>query len=86
VRHKPNDRAQIAGAMSLATTVTTISLEMAVPAALGYWIDRKLGIAPLLTSIGAVLGVFVGIRSLLYLTRPKPPGDQQDHASDRSRN
>ena len=66
----------------LASTVTTIALEMALPAFFGYWIDRKLGIAPLLTSIGAALGLFVGIRSLLYLTRPKPPGDDKGPGED----
>ena len=81
MRDSSDDRKEIAGAM-LASTVTTIALEMALPAFLGYWIDRKLGIAPLLTSIGAALGLFVGIRSLLYLTRPKPPGDDKGPGQD----
>lgn len=85
MRDESDDRAAIAGAMSLASTVTTIALEMVVPALLGFWIDRKLGIAPLLTSIGAALGLFVGIRSLMYLTRPKPPGDKKDGTRDKSR-
>jgi F0F1-type ATP synthase assembly protein I len=58
--------------MSLASSVTTIALEMVVPAVIGLWIDERLGVSPLFVAAGAVLGLYVGIRSLLALTAPKP--------------
>jgi hypothetical protein len=85
VRDESDDQADIAGAMNMASTVTTIALEMAVPAAVGYWIGAKFGIAPLLAALGAALGIFVGIRSLLHLTPPKPPAKKKGRASDKTR-
>ena len=85
MRDSSDDREGMTGAV-LATTVTSIALEMVAPALLGYWIGWWLGVPPLLTtlltSIGAALGLFVGIRSLLYLTRPKPPGDDKGPGED----
>lgn len=74
----PDDRAALARAMSLASSVTTIALEMVVPAVVGHWIDQRLGVSPLFVAIGAALGMFVGIRSLLVLTRPKPPRERNE--------
>jgi F0F1-type ATP synthase assembly protein I len=47
--------------------ITTISLEMALPAGLGYWLDGRWGTGPWLVSIGALLGFVVGMRHLLQL-------------------
>ncbi len=47
--------------------VTAVSLEMAVPAGLGYWLDNRWGTTPWLVVIGAVLGFIVAMRHLLEI-------------------
>lgn len=76
-----DDRVPMAGAIALASSVTTIALEMVVPALIGYWIDQRLGVSPLFIAAGAALGLYVGIRSLMILARPKP-GDKNRHGPD----
>jgi F0F1-type ATP synthase assembly protein I len=46
---------------------------MAIPAALGYWLDGRFGTEPWLVTVGAALGFFVGFRHLLQMV--KPPGN-----------
>ena len=60
----------------LASQVTSVSLEMALPAALGYWLDTRAGTAPWLLIVGAVLGVTVGMWHLLQIVA-------QDRRADR---
>ena len=50
--------------------LTTISLEMALPALGGFWLDQKLGTKCLFVILGAVLGFTVGFWQLLKLTLP----------------
>ena len=59
----------MAVAMQWVSRITTVSLEMVLPAALGYWLDGRWGTTPWLVSVGAVLGFTVGIRHLLEMTR-----------------
>jgi ATP synthase protein I len=47
-----------------ATTITTIGLEMALPALGGWWLDRRFGTEPIWTVILALLGVTVAMRHL----------------------
>lgn len=49
--------------------VTNISLEMVLPAGLGYWLDRRWGTEPWLLSVGACLGMFVSMVSLVRLSQ-----------------
>jgi len=77
VPDSPDDRVPMARAIALASSVTTVALEMAVPALLGYWIDKYLGVSPLFIAAGAALGLFAGIRSLMILGRPRST-DQTD--------
>ena len=48
---------------------STISLEMALPAAFGYWLDGRWGTKPWLVIIGAVLGFSTGMLQLLKLVK-----------------
>ena len=49
--------------------VTNISLEMVLPAGLGYWLDLRWGTEPWLLSVGACLGMFVAMVSLVRLSQ-----------------
>lgn len=49
--------------------ITTVSLEMALPAAFGYWLDNKWGTAPWLVIVGGILGFTVGFRHLLQMVQ-----------------
>jgi len=66
--------------------VTTITLEMVVPAVIGLYIDRQLGTVMVFLMLGVVLGLTMGIRGLVQLTKamgtqPGTKGNRQ--SSDR---
>ena len=48
---------------------STISLEMALPAAFGYWLDGQWGTKPWLVIIGAILGFITGMLHLLEVAK-----------------
>jgi len=54
-------------AMQWVSHITTISLEMALPPGLGYWLDEKWNTGPWLVIVGAVLGFSVAMKHLLQL-------------------
>ena len=64
-------------AMQWVSQITTVSLEMALPAGLGYLADKRWGTEPWLICIGAILGFVVGLRHLLVMAAKdqakKPP-------------
>ena len=49
--------------------VTNISLEMVLPAGLGFWLDRRWGTEPWLLSVGACLGMLIAMVSLVRLSQ-----------------
>ncbi|MGH7200629.1 MAG: AtpZ/AtpI family protein [Planctomycetaceae bacterium] len=49
--------------------VSTIGLELALPALLGWWLDRKLGTEPWLLIALAILGFLVSLLHLLRLAK-----------------
>ncbi|WP_339728203.1 AtpZ/AtpI family protein [uncultured Gimesia sp.] len=49
--------------------LTTVSLEMALPAFLGNWLDKKWGTTPWLAAIGALLGFALGMTHLLRMAK-----------------
>ena len=57
--------------------ITAIAFEMALPAGLGFWLDRRWGTSPWLVVLGACFGLYVAGMSLAQLikrmTPPKPP-------------
>jgi F0F1-type ATP synthase assembly protein I len=55
--------------MQWATSVTSIGLEMALPALAGWWLDRRFGTTPIWTVILALLGVVVAMRHLWELAK-----------------
>ncbi|MBN2294938.1 MAG: AtpZ/AtpI family protein [Pirellulales bacterium] len=68
VSNPTDDRSAIARAYGWAAQITTISLEMVLPALGGVWLDGKLGTKFLFLLLGAVLGFAVGFWHLLKLT------------------
>ena len=74
--------------MDWGTRVTTIGLEFALPAFLGFGLDRWWHTAPWMTIVGAFLGLVIGMMHLVRLaaelsssnakrqsTRPGSSGD-----------
>ena len=47
--------------------ITTVGLEMALPAGLGYLLDQRWSTGPWLVSCGAVVGFAVGMNHLLKI-------------------
>lgn len=64
--------------------LTSISLEMALPPFLGYWLDSRWGTKPWLVATGAVLGFTLAMWHLLKLAAeangkesPRRPGGNE---------
>lgn len=72
--NSPDDRSPLAQALAWSSLVTTVSLEMVVPALIGYWIDRRLGTVMVFLMLGAILGMTGGIYHLVRLTALPGPG------------
>lgn len=56
-------------AFDLASKVTTIGLEFALPAAAGYGVDSWLGTMPAATVCGVILGFIVGMLHAVRMSR-----------------
>ncbi len=85
---EPDGRSAFSIGMDWGTRVTTIGLEFALPAFLGFGLDRWWSTAPWMTILGAFLGLGTGMLHLVRLaselsastakrqgTRPGSPGD-----------
>ena len=67
---QPTDnRPPMAVAMEWSARITTIGLEMALPAGGGYWLDGRMGTSPLFTALGGILGLVLGMLQLLQMAR-----------------
>ena len=62
-------RPPMALAMMWVQRITTISLEMALPAGAGYWLDEKFGTEPWLVALGAVFGLVAAMWHLLQMVK-----------------
>ena len=72
MRSSKNDgRPPMVVAMQWVSQLTTVSLEMALPAGLGYLADKRWETEPWLVSIGALFGFIVGMRHLLQIVAKK---------------
>ena len=63
-------RPPLAVAFEWVSKITTVALEMIVPAILGHWLDSKLGTGWVLLVLGSILGMAVAMMHLLRLVRP----------------
>jgi len=57
----------MAVAMMWVQRITTVSLEMVLPAGAGYWLDERFGTEPWLVAIGAVFGLVAAMWHLLRM-------------------
>jgi hypothetical protein len=81
VVEQPEPRSPLGVGLDLATKVTTIGLEFALPAAAGYGLDSWLGTMPAATVVGVILGFIVGMLHAVRMSgemtadkpRRKPP-------------
>ncbi len=62
--------------------ITTIAFEMALPAGLGFWLDRRWGTSPWLVVLGACLGFYVAGMSLAQLIKRMTPPPKLPGSSD----
>jgi ATP synthase protein I len=76
VNEHRDGRSPYALAMEWTSRITTISLEMVVPPAVGYWLDRRLGTGVLFLIFGMIAGFTTAIISLVKLTRPPDPDNR----------
>lgn len=64
-----------------ATRITTLGLQVALPALAGWGLDRRWGTAPWMLIVGSMLGIAVFGQSVLRLSRegggrpPHPPSE-----------
>ena len=72
--NQPEDRSLLARASGWAANTMTIAAEMVVPILIGAWIDRRLGLKGPFAISGGVMGVTVGIWSLLRMVEPLRSG------------
>lgn len=63
-----DDRSTLATAVLWASEVTTIVVEMVLPALAGRWLDKRLGTGDWFLTLGSLLGLGIGIWQLLRLT------------------
>ena len=59
----------LAVGMYWATRISGIGFEMAVPAGIGFWLDRLWGTSPWLVVVGACLGFAVAMLDIVKLAR-----------------
>jgi hypothetical protein len=75
VIQEPDTRSALSIGLDWGTRVTTIGLEFALPAFLGFGLDRWWGTSPWLTLVGALLGLATGMTHVLRLAfRLQAPG------------
>lgn len=68
-----DDRTPYALAMEWTSRITAISLEMIVPAGVGYYLDQRWGTGVIFLVLGAILGFVTALLSLVSLTKPRGP-------------
>ena len=71
---QPDRRSSLAIGLDLASRVTTIGLEFALPAAAGYGLDSWLGTKPAVTVAGVVLGFLTGMFHAVKMASRMPSG------------
>lgn len=76
---QPEPRSPLGVGLELASRITTIGLEFALPPVVGFGVDYYLGTTPAATIVGAVLGFSVGMLHAIRMSSdlaagPRRPG------------
>lgn len=74
----PDDRPPLVVAAEWTSRITAISLEMALPGVIGFWIDLQLGTVMVFLVLGVILGMVTGIMHLVRFTGPGHRPRRQD--------
>jgi ATP synthase protein I len=89
VIQQPDSRSALSIGLDWGTRVTTIGIEFALPAVLGFGLDRWWNTIPWLTLAGAVLGLAMGMTHVFRLAfqlqeapGSRPPGIDRGEAED----
>ena len=69
-------RSAMARGYVVASRVTSIGIQMAIPPAIGWWADEKFKTSPWLVILGAVLGFVISMLELVKLA--KDSNDSKD--------
>lgn len=64
-----NELSSLALGVQWSSRITSIALEMVLPAVLGIWIDSKLGTEILFTVLGGILGMSAAMMHLLRISK-----------------
>ncbi|WP_210420505.1 AtpZ/AtpI family protein [Aquisphaera giovannonii] len=78
MRENPDERSALSIGMEWGTRVTTIGMEFALPALLGFGVDRWLGTTPWVAMAGAIAGVAIGMTHVLRLPAELARGARGD--------
>jgi ATP synthase protein I len=70
-------RSPLGVGLELASRITTIGLEFALPPMAGFGVDRWLGTAPVGTIVGSVLGFVVGMLHAVRMSSDLAPGPRR---------
>ncbi len=79
----PDDRPPLARAIAWSSLIVSIGLEMALPGAVGYWLDRKWGTTPALLILGVLLGFISVVLHLIGSVARLAEGDRKPRVSRR---
>jgi ATP synthase protein I len=64
-----DNRKATSNAMRWVSQVTSLGMELAIPAGAGVWLDSKYGTSPGLTLVGVFFGSYLAFRGLQQLLR-----------------
>jgi F0F1-type ATP synthase assembly protein I len=68
----PDDgRSAMGRGMMWASQISTLGLEVALPALGGYWLDQRWGTSPAFVLVGVVIGFGVSLYSIVKLSQPR---------------
>jgi hypothetical protein len=68
LRGSPREPNPIAEAVKWVGVITTVGLEMVVPALIGHWLDRRYGLR-FLAFVGLALGFAIGLWNIVQIAR-----------------
>jgi F0F1-type ATP synthase assembly protein I len=86
VSRDPRQRSSYTTGIEWSTRITTLGFELALPAALGYWLDVKLGTGPWLLIVGALLGFLAFMTHLLQIAKETSRSDGRKNLDRKDRN